>query len=885
MNTRPFGLQIRDKEIVNIGGIVMSQKTHLLAAGCIISLVLGIYAGWSQAKTFTLSDEQLLLLDCSGNEILGDQNHEVAKIIAKRDIPGHGIEFDLYFPPGCNFKTETAVYVSSITGGEGKLVGFKNKDYDNFSLKFTLVKVNDSNIPTNWGPLSAGTVINSDNSFMSGTATDLSKMNYAQRSTITKTAIRNADIINTIGFEANLRMAANIDTNNPNGLKITLLIEPAPDVDILSFGFDSNIPQVSSNGKILLVPDQYKNIQDAIDTAQKGDTINVKAGNYEESLVLKSGVSIKGYDANEVVIHCDVVDGPVVKAADCNSLEISNLTLKHTGLERMPTDFEGRFPVLLINSSEILVTRCKIQNSGGNGITVKDWGSTISECNITNSKVNGIAINGYARVTLRNNNFCQNGGRGIYFTANASGNLYGNTCNENAHSGISLNNDQANVNLYCNICANNKRQGIFFGPGAKGIAIGNLCRANTYNGISVTGNGTNPILEKNEANDNNGSGIYFSDRASGETLNNICSGNQWHGISVDDVWSNPIINANHCFNNKRCGLYLGYGFRAQVGDNDIQNNGEISYGEIAYLSGRNEFSKLGAIASQLRTQKSRFKNGNWQLSHFYETLGSSWLGVRDFSKLKDKIDKWITEEPNSITPRIALAKAYKELAWEARGGGYVNEVSEKGWKEFKENSEKAEKVLTEAEDLNVPDPELYVTWLDIGMGLGKTNEEMNSLFDKGIAIEKYYWPLYTTRAWSITPRWGGKPGQLEAFAKHAVELTKEKDGQILYLKVAHVLIGKKDSEPQQFKELGFSYKLLQQACDNYVRLYPDTNDLYMTNVRCFLACAYEDRDKAMPLFVEIGSNWDKSVWCEEDTFNKYKRWVLTKTEKPPEPNE
>ena len=59
------------------------------------------------------------------------------------------------------------------------------------------------------------------------------------------------------------------------------------------------------------------------------------------------------------------------------------------------------------------------------------------------------------------------------------------------------------------------------------------------------------------------------------------------------------------------------------------------------------------------------------------------------------------------------------------------------------------------------------------------------------------------RAMSLLPRWHGRPGQLETFARHAVELTNDKYGQILYLKVAESSIGLKDAEPKQFKDTLF----------------------------------------------------------------------------------
>jgi hypothetical protein len=105
------------------------------------------------------------------------------------------------------------------------------------------------------------------------------------------------------------------------------------------------------------------------------------------------------------------------------------------------------------------------------------------------------------------------------------------------------------------------------------------------------------------------------------------------------------------------------------------------------------------------------------------------------------------------------------------------------------------------------------------------------------------------------------------------------------LKIADAAIGMKDAEPPYFKGLGFSYNLLKQACDDYVRLYPDTNDAYLYNLRCYIACAFEDKGEATRLFNEIGPCWHKKVWSQEEIFNKYKNWAITKEEKPPEPNE
>lgn len=635
--------------------------------------------------------------------------------------------------------------------------------------------------------------------------------------------------------------------------------------------------------KVIVVPDEHPTIQVAIDASERGTIIHIKPGDYKETLTLKSGVSLKGLDANEVLIHCDVIEGPVLSIEDCNSAEVSDLTLKHTGLKNRPADFKGRFPVLLLTSSQVRITQCKIQNGGGDGIVVNGGSIIIRRCSISNNKLDGICIYGNARVVLEESDCSVNGGNGIHFIVIASGNVSGNTCSQNAYNGISGENDRTTINLLKNTCEENKINGIYFGSGAKGSANSNICRANGYNGIVVTGGGTNAALEENIANNNNASGIYFGDRASGSATDNKCSENLWHGISIADDWSRPKVSKNHCFNNKGTGLYLGQSYRARVGENNIHDNGEFSTGELVHLLFKNKFSELDSIASLLRAEKRRYKNGTWQLHNFYFQLGGAWIGRTDFSKTKEWLQQWIAQQPNSITPRIVLAQAYRAFAWQKRGGGYANEVSETGWEAFKENLQKAQEILVEAEELNTQDPSLYATWLEIGRGLQKSDEEMDALFEKGIAIEKNYWPLYTARGFAITPIWGGKRGELEAFARHAVELTRQKESQILYAKIAHLMIGKSNYEPQQYKQLGFSYKMLKQSHDDLVRLYPSADDNYLLNASCFLACAYGDRENARDLFARIGTNRNKRVWRSEETLKKYKDWAFGKTENILEP--
>jgi hypothetical protein len=51
-------------------------------------------------------------------------------------------------------------------------------------------------------------------------------------------------------------------------------------------------------GRKLLVPDDFKTIQSAVDAAKRGDVVVVKPGRYFESIVMKDGVKLVSHDAN-----------------------------------------------------------------------------------------------------------------------------------------------------------------------------------------------------------------------------------------------------------------------------------------------------------------------------------------------------------------------------------------------------------------------------------------------------------------------------------------------------------------------------------------------------------------------------------------------------------
>ena len=517
---------------------------------------------------------------------------------------------------------------------------------------------------------------------------------------------------------------------------------------------------------------------------------------------------------------------------------------------------------IMINNkgTSVTLTGNQCRANRGYGIYICGGSHSLAESNICekNTKTGILVYQKGTTATLKDNQCLENGEDGILFTDAAIGTAENNICKANWRSGISIYNGWAEATLKNNECSENKGNGIWFSGECIGTVENNLCKSNTYNGISSTHKGASPKLTGNKCLKNGGSGIYFGQGAAGIAKDNICNGNKWYGISVADLWSRPSIINNTYMENLKGNIYIEQG----------------EFGPVVTLLAEEKFEDLEQIASRLREEKSRSSTAEWQLSNFYMYLSDTWP-VPESSKedsLQNLINRWIELKPESITPRIVLAKAYVSLAWEARGTGFSDTIMPEMQKRFDENLKMAEKVLLEAENLKDKDPELYNTLMIANFGLGKRPSDVEPIFLKGIGVEKGYHALYLTMANYLQPKWFGGQGEIEEFADKAVNLTREQEGESLYAIVAQVAIPKySEANPDAFLKFNFSYDRIKKGFEDILQKYPKSD--YYLNTYCFVAAIHKDKDTATHLFEEIGANWNQRAWCFESHYKKYYDWA------------
>ena len=83
---------------------------------------------------------------------------------------------------------------------------------------------------------------------------------------------------------------------------------------------------VKAQSKTIVVPDDYSTIQAAIDHANAGDTVFVRDGIYNETLVVNKTISLVGEDRDLTIIDAQKSHSPAITIQGSN-IVVTNFTL------------------------------------------------------------------------------------------------------------------------------------------------------------------------------------------------------------------------------------------------------------------------------------------------------------------------------------------------------------------------------------------------------------------------------------------------------------------------------------------------------------------------------------------------------------------------------
>lgn len=278
-----------------------------------------------------------------------------------------------------------------------------------------------------------------------------------------------------------------------------------------------------------------------------------------------------------------------------------------------------------------------------------------------------------------------------------------------------------------------------------------------------------------------------------------------------------------------------------------------------------QFAELDRIAQKYNAERAKFPDGEPIIDSFH--LMSAFIEQTDEDKVErfKLLQEWLAARPNSPSAHIQLADFYSDIAWQARGTGAAYEVSADGWQGFRQYSLKAKELLETAKKFPDKDPHLFAVESTIGLNLSYDREQMEQILKNALAVDPTYLSPFRTMAQYLMPRWHGRAGELEEYAKKAVEITKKDNGHLVYNKF--VDLAWRHDGTEVFVKNNFSWPMIEQAYRDGEQRFPGSTHARERYAQ--YCCLMGKRDEARQAFEGL-EVYDELRW-EYPTY--FRRWA------------
>jgi tetratricopeptide (TPR) repeat protein len=289
---------------------------------------------------------------------------------------------------------------------------------------------------------------------------------------------------------------------------------------------------------------------------------------------------------------------------------------------------------------------------------------------------------------------------------------------------------------------------------------------------------------------------------------------------------------------------------------------------IAQILVREDFAKLEQISAEARASKSRFSGGVWKLYMFYEAVAVPSTPDHDWNSHLQRLERWKSLYPESITARVSLAYAYDHYAYDARGTAYADNVPDDAWRLVAERTAIAMKILEEAATLKAKCPHWYVVMLDLILHQDGNRDEEMTVFQQAVAFEPLYYYSYRRRAQYLLPKWFGKDGETEQFATEMLAQVGDIEGSIVYFEIASEILHQCNCDTQLKR---MYWTLIKRGHEAMQERYGVS--LQKTNQFARMAIALRQPQDAAVAFQQLGDRWDPNVWSSKAFFDECKGWA------------
>ncbi|HXX87960.1 MAG TPA: NosD domain-containing protein [Candidatus Acidoferrum sp.] len=220
---------------------------------------------------------------------------------------------------------------------------------------------------------------------------------------------------------------------------------------ILVFGQTAQIQFAQTKNSTIIVPDDFHTIQEAINNADSGDTVFVRAGIYEGNILVNKSISLVGESQETTIVNGNHQGSVITLSTDNVSvtgfmLEDSGPTWANSGVELNNVSncsissnviVNDQFGVCAVSSTYNVITENNFSNNGyGIGLYTSSNGNSILENNVTESQHAGILLAACNETDISGNNLTSNE-FSVELISSSNNTILGNNVSNSSH-GVAL---------------------------------------------------------------------------------------------------------------------------------------------------------------------------------------------------------------------------------------------------------------------------------------------------------------------------------------------------------------------------------------------------------------------------------------------------------------
>jgi len=238
-----------------------------------------------------------------------------------------------------------------------------------------------------------------------------------------------------------------------------------------------------------------------------------------------------------------------------------------------------------------------------------------------------------------------------------------------------------------------------------------------------------------------------------------------------------------------------------------------------------------------------------------------------FNELEPRL---LANWPQEASIHLLRGDYYIRYAWNARGDGWADTVTEEGWKLFGQRLAMAEDALERAWKLDPTDARIPVKMINLELGQGEGRDRMEIWFQRAMELDPNNYSACWQKAYYLEPKWYGSPEELLKFGRECVASSKWGGRVPLVLVDAHTRLVRyvPDGKQKEYWKRPEVWKDLKAGFDKYFQLCPDANG---TRQRCALYAyrceQWEELNKQLSLLKSV----DYDYFGGKEKFEEMKR--------------